>query len=206
MAPSTTDDLSLVPAHRLGQLLSRLRHARRLELATIVERTGQRWTEIDLRAIEAGQHPLNDGDTLDLLAAYEVPPSAKSSERCVLELDRDGASITMAGSIIRIGPEIDLATIATRYLSLVTLLRQGPAPTSVAELRSADIDVLCAATASSLEELSSALSTCLASGAHIQMSEALDLRVRVPEAGVLVAPAEHGTLVLNQTGFDTVVG
>lgn len=185
---------TIVPANRFGQLLVEARHRQGADLEALSLRSD--FTVGELADLEAGHRLLDDELINQITALYEIDCGPIIPQRAELTIDLDENLLSASGKALR----LESSTrdhILDRYLSLVYLLRDRPAGTTV-PLRGEDIAILAASLAERAELVEEQLLLAMAPERE-QISGTigwLKRRLWVPGAGALVGAVSIGTLVM----------
>lgn len=191
------DELSLVPAERLGALLTDHRTRQGLTIEEMHVRSAVGFSPDELRRIEQGQLALTDSQINRLLRAYNAGAGPIVPERTDLVIDL-GTGAMFAGRRTKLLPEVDdVDDILGRYLSLLYLIR-GLEPGGAVALRGPDLDVLSAALERSITEIEGRLFELMLPGEVTPWFRTLRHRLAVPAAGIVVGLTAVGTLVFVQ--------
>lgn len=187
-------DLTLVPLHRLGSLLTERRTELGLTIEELTARAALPFGPDELRAIEQGQRALTDRQISRLLAAYETLGGAVP-DRSKLIVDLDGGSMGAGYHRVGFDPTSQVDDVLGRYLSLLYLLR-GLEPGSELALRDDDLATLADALRRNITELEQRLFGLMLPGGTEGWYHRLRHRLAVPAAGILVGLTAVGSLVL----------
>ena len=190
----TLQSSSVVPANRLGQLLSeaRLRTGNDLELLA----ARSEFTVGELADLEAGHRLLNEDLISEVTSLYEIDCGPIVPQRSELTIDMTDQTLSAAGRAVR----LDSAAhdhVLERYLSLVYLLRNHQ-PGAVVPLRDEDVAILAASLAEREELIAEQLLRSMAEDTDKvnRLVAWLRRRLWVPQAGALVGIVSVGTLVM----------
>lgn len=157
-----------------------------------------RFRPVDLLAIEAGERELGDPEIEEVLALYRADRGELVPDRSRLIIDLEGGLIRAAEHEKELesrAPTPD--EVLTSYLSLVYSMRHRP-PGERIPLRVNDMKVLSRALEMSIPAVEHKLTDLMADPDEVVSHKVGRLRKRflVPAAGVIVAVAAVGALVL----------
>ena len=192
-----SDDLSLVPADRLGALLAEQRTRHGLTIEELRARAELGFSADEIRQIEQGQRALSDEQINRLTMAYRLGTGEIVPERSELVIDLHHGAV-FAGQHTRIlpaQPEVD--DVLGRYMSLLYLMR-GMEPGRELALRGDDLDVLAGALERSIAEVEQQLFSLMLPGGAAPWYRRMRHRLAVPVAGIVVGLTSVGTLVFVQ--------
>ena len=191
MAVSTP---TIVPANRLGQLLSEARLSAGGDLEAYASRS--EFTVGELSDFEAGHRLLNEKLVREVSALYELDCGQVIPERSRLVIDLTGNSVSIAGEAVQL-ESAERDHILDRYLSLVYVLRNIEPGTEI-PLRYSDVGIL----SDSLAEREELIIDQLQRSMEQDADEVRGLtawfrrRLWVPRAGMLVGMVSVGSLVM----------
>ena len=199
-SPETT----LVPPHRLAELLTSTRLASGLDLRDIEERAAGRFSVGELQLIETGGLTLGDDELRTLARLYGVDLGAVAPSRAVLEIDRAEGRLVVAGSERRFLPGDDDRQIMLRYLALVYRLRDQ-SPGTILSARVDDLDILAQVFGTDPNMVHLELQGLMvgASREIRSLHRSYRRRVAIPAIGILVALTAAGGLLLTSRNSDT---
>jgi hypothetical protein len=191
----------LVPPVRLGRLLRDARDAHGETIADLVRRSGLAFDERWFADLESGRIPLDESLVRWVGALYGVGSSEIVPARAQLVIDLDEGAISVGSRRSPVTGPIEGAGsfdhVLGNYLALVYLLRDLPPGTPI-PVRELDIAVLAQALQRDRREVRTALGRLVSTdGEGLAMrSHALQRRVVVPVAGILVGLTAVGGLLL----------
>ncbi len=188
---------SLVPAARLGALLTEQRTDRGLTVEELCIASALPFSPDEIRRIEQGQLTLTDDQVTRLMRAYGVSPGELVPDRSELVIDLNHGAL-FAGQRTRILPrEASFDDVLERYLSLLYLMR-GLEPGRRLSLRDHDLEVLAEALERNLAEIEGRLFDLMLDDESAPWFGRWRHRLAVPAAGILVGLTTVGSLVLVQ--------
>lgn len=185
---------TIVPANRLGQLLSEARLSAGGDLEAYASRS--EFTVGELSDFEAGHRLLNEKLVREVSALYELNCGQIVPERSRLVIDLTGNSVSIAGEAVQL-ESAERDHILDRYLSLVYVLRNTEPGTEI-PLRYSDVAIL----SDSLAEREELIIDQLQRSMEQDADEVRGLtawfrrRLWVPRAGMLVGMVSVGSLVM----------
>lgn len=188
-------ELTLVPPHRLGALLTRRRNALGLTVEEVASELTLPVSADELRAIEQGQRPLSDDQVNRLLEAYQAGAEALVPGRAELRIDLPDGRLSAGDQVVDVAHDAEVDDVLGRYLTLLYLLRDLE-PGAPLSLRGGDLDVLAGALERAVTEVEERLFTLMAPAPLASWYARLRHRIAVPAAGVLVGLTAVGSLVL----------
>jgi transcriptional regulator with XRE-family HTH domain len=189
-----TIDPPLVPARRLGRILSDRRAELGLSVQQISGRLDNHLTPAILDDVEHGRRDLSDAELVQVAGAYGVDVQRILPSRSELLIDLDTGTISVGKELTRAGS--DPAQVLERYLGLVHSLR-GASVGSDVPLRDNDVDVLAEALELSVDETFARLVELQLQPEQIaSLARRLKRRLIVPAAGIFVAAVGLGSLIM----------
>ena len=193
MGPQPT---TIVPAHRLGQLLAEARLSRGRDLEELSRSSSGVFTVGELSDLEAGHRLLDDGLIAAVTSLYEIDCGPIIPQRAELTIDLDRNLLYASGRSMRLDSG-ERDHIIDRYLALVYVLRNRPPGTSV-PLRQEDVAILAASLAERAELVEEQLLLVMdRDGEPVRgLIRWFKNRLWVPGAGALVGAVSVGTLVM----------
>lgn len=191
----TTATLDIVPARRLGMLLTGARSERGLGLAEVAERCGL--DPADLEAIESGETPLTEDSLPAVLAAYDTTLEQLLPARKQVLLDLDQGRLLVAEEAVELQDPPTADEVLSAYLSLVYTLRHAE-PGSRVVLRGFDVAVLAKALDLAEPEVTTRLEGLMASpSAEVgRLTRIFRSRLALPIAGAVVVATALGTVLV----------
>ncbi len=186
--------VSVVPANRLGQLLSEARLRTGGDLEELASRSD--FTVGELSDLEAGHRLLSDDLVSEVTNLYEVDCGIIVPQRAELTIDMTDRTMSAAGRAVRLDSQAH-DHVLDRYLSLVYLLRNSQ-PGREVPLRDEDLAILAASLAEREELIADQLRRAMADDTDSVRGLVAWFKNRlwVPRAGALIGAVSVGTLVM----------
>ena len=188
---------TLVPPVRLGALLVQQRNDAGFGIKAMAERSNGAFTATDLELVEQGLVSLADDDMRLVATLYGLDLRELSSQRAMLEIDRDERRVSIGEANEPFRPGADDHEIMLRYLALVYRVRDAK-PGQILPARAGDLTVLADVLGTSPEAVRSALEQMMMNSVREleQRHSMLRRRVIVPAIGALVALTAVGGIIL----------
>ena len=192
----TTATLDLLPAHRLGPLLTKQRNENGLNLEDLALQSGGQFDVDRLGEIERGQRSVGPEQMTQLSALYRVDCHTIVPQRAKLCLDLGAQSLRVGEEEVRLRRK-NHKYVLDRYLGLVYLLRNIEPGTEI-PMRADDLAILEASLNERAELLEEQLLAAMAANDQALVSLIVRLRstLIIPAAGILVGAVTLGSLVL----------
>ncbi len=192
----TTATLDLLPAHRLGPLLTKQRNENGLNLEDLALQSGGQFDVDRLGEIERGQRSVDPEQMTQLSALYRVDCHTIVPQRAKLCLDLGAQSLRVGEEEVRLRRK-NHKYVLDRYLGLVYLLRNIEPGTEI-PMRADDLAILEASLNERAELLEEQLLAAMAANDQALVSLIVRLRstLIIPAAGILVGAVTLGSLVL----------
>ncbi len=189
-----SDAPTIVPANRLGQLLTEARQRGGTDLEELA--TTSAFTVGELADFEAGHRVLNDEIVASITSLYALDCGPIIPQRAELTIDLNQNLLTASGHAL----PLDSAAhqhVLDRYLSLLYVLRDR-APGSSVPLRGEDLDILAASLAERRELIEEQLlaSMLVENDVVPGLVGWFKSRLWVPTAGAIVSAVSVGTLIM----------
>ena len=192
---TTTD--TLVPPVRLGALLVQKRNSAGFNIKTMADVSNGAFTATDLELVEQGLVSLTDDDMRSVATLYGLDLRELSSNRAMLEIDRNERRVSIGEATEPFRPGDDDHEIMIRYLALVYRVRDAK-PGQVLPARAGDLTVLADVFGTSPEQVRATLEQMMTDSVREleQRHSLLRRRVIVPAIGALVALTAVGGIIL----------
>ena len=194
LATTTT----LVPPHRLGEILRNAREDGLLSLAELERNAAGRFSLGDLRQLEAGSVGVSDDDVRAALALYGVKHVTTTRSVSQLVIDRERGELDIGQHHSSVADRVSDRQLLIQYLALVYRIR-NMTPGMVFPTRTADLETLALVLGSTSEKVRSDLEELMLHHVTDIRDRSANLRSRflLPAAGVLVAFTALGALLLS---------
>ena len=194
LATTTT----LVPPHRLGEILRSARDSRRVSLKDLENAAEGRFSLGDLQQLEAGSVGVTDKDVRAALALYGVNDTESTRSVSQLVIDRDRGALDIGSFHASVADRASDRQLLIQYLALVYRVRSMK-PGMVFPTRTADLETLAIVLGSTSEQVRGELEELMLH--HVtairDRSDTLRSRLLLPAVGVLVAFTAFGALLLS---------
>ncbi len=187
------EELTLVPAARLGALLSTQRRRYNETLASLAANSGGTFSVHDLEQAERGRYKLSTERIQSLISLYELGATEVVPRRTHLVIDFDNNTMASGDNSAKLGPP-DTKEILKRYLAFVYVMRQQQPGTPIS-LRSNDLAVLSQALQLSTDTVYDQLTALMSDADVATKSASIKKGFAVAGAGLLVAITSLGSLV-----------
>ncbi len=184
-------DLQLVPAGRLGALLSANRRQEGLDLASVAAKSSGDFDLRDLELIERGEVELSQPQIEALTELYKIESGLILPSRSHLVIDLSNQQLSVGGNKQKVQSEDE---ILEQYLSLLYILRDTKPGTELT-LRQPDLITLEQALEQSIRDIEQELFSLMTKSIIEERAFGLSQAMIIPAAGLLVGMTAFGSLV-----------
>ncbi len=184
-------DLQLVPAGRLGALLSKSRREEGLDIASVAVNSSGAFDLRDLQRIENGEVELTNDQIKSLTELYKVESGLVLPSRSHLVIDLGNQQLSVGPNQKKVQTEDE---ILEQYLALLYILRDIKPGTELT-LRQPDLLTLEQALEQSVRDIEQELFGLMTQTTIEERAYSLSQTMIVPAAGLLVGLSAFGSLV-----------